>query len=130
MTKPYTPESFAAILSEDDDDDLIFHKGDTVLFAVNLVENIRFSDDDPYETIMVSFAEKNFWEENEAIHDDHLYETFEALGYVLPDYLSEDAENIFVVVDDTITMDQVRSDLEAIGLHFSQELTDYLESNG
>jgi len=129
MTNRFTPEEFEAILSVDDDDELAFQKGDTVYFSVNLVESVSFDGSDPYDSIMVCFVEKSFWDEHKEVPDEQFTETFEALGIELPSYLEEDLENVFIVFDSHVSRNNVIKDLEALGFVFSQEVTDFLDTD-
>lgn len=122
---------------EDDDDDFnAKYRNSTIFFGVY----DSAQTDNGGEGMAVSFAPKEFWNQNGYIPDWHMQDFIES-RFTLPNYISgEDMENTFGIWEDgmdfshmyppTVTKAQVIKDLKAAGLVFSQELDDMLNDTG
>lgn len=132
-------EEFAKIIAAEyisDDDDVPFNKEDVVLFGIfdtNLVKE-EFAEFFPEEInfelvrYVVSFVEEQYWIDSHYIHDAELTSIVDDAGFVLPDYLVEEAENMFSVMDDEISFDQIQFDLAKAGFKYDEKVSHFLNT--
>lgn len=135
-----TPEEeFTKIINSDlqeDDDYVPFCKTDSVLFGIFDTDLVKeeyaeyFPEDINLDLVryVVSFVEEQFWIDSHYIHDSELTHVVNDAEFVLPKYLVEEAENMFSVLDQTISFEQIQHDLELAGFRYNEKVTHFLNT--